>query len=215
MIRLLTSRSNGGFRMKPSLFLVLAVLAVACGMPALADDTRIGVTSDEIQWGQVEGLGLAVILQGDPAKSGPLCLRMKVPPDNITQPHVHRQAETLLSLWLARFRTGHGIDRSRGRVLAAGSFVHLPVNTPHFGWTGADGAWSRRMARGRSRNDRTAGARGPLGGKRVRRAALPSGRKRGAAPAVTAPPPADDDRQPIYCRGNSNRRSSPSPAASG
>ena len=88
--------------MKPSLFLVLAVLAMARGMPAIADDTRIGVTPDEIQWGQVEGLGLAVILQGDPAKSCSYILRIKVPPNNITQPHVHQQAENRI----ARSRRG-------------------------------------------------------------------------------------------------------------
>ena len=141
MIRFLASRSNGGFRMKPSLFLVLAVLAMARGMPAIADDTRIGVTPDEIQWGQVEGLGLAVILQGDPAKSRSYILRIKVPPNNITQPHVHRQAENITVISGSfGFGLGTVFDRSKGRVLPAGSFVHLPANTSHFAWTGADGA---------------------------------------------------------------------------
>jgi quercetin dioxygenase-like cupin family protein len=141
MIRFLASRSNGGFRMKPSLFLVLAVLAMARGMPAIADDTRIGVTPDEIQWGQVEGLGLAVILQGDPAKSRSYILRIKVPPNNITQPHVHQQAENITVISGSfGFGLGTVFDRSKGRVLSAGSFVHLPANTSHFAWTGADGA---------------------------------------------------------------------------
>ena len=127
--------------MKPQLFLVLAVLAIACGVPALADDTRIGVAPDEIQWGQVEGLGLAIILQGDPAKSGPYALRIKVPPNNITQPHVHQQAENITVISGSfGFGLGTVFDRSKGRVLPAGSFVHLPANTSHFAWTGADGA---------------------------------------------------------------------------
>ena len=127
--------------MKRSLLSVLTVLAMANGVPAVADDTRIGVTPDEVEWRQVEGLGLAIILQGDPTKSGPYVLRMKVPPNNITQPHVHQQAENITVISGSfGFGLGTVFDRSKGRLLPAGSFVHLPANTPHFAWSGADGA---------------------------------------------------------------------------
>ena len=78
---------------------------------------------------------------GDPAKDGPYVLRMKVPPNELDQPHTHRPAELITVLTGSiGFGLGNVADQSKGRVLPAGSFYYLPANTRHFSWTGAEGA---------------------------------------------------------------------------
>ena len=122
--------------MKTTLFIVATALALSRGIPAIAQDSTIGVTPDEIKW-----RGHVAVLNGDPAKNGPYVLRIEVPPNDITPPHTHRQAEniTVISGSIG-FGLGTGFDQSKGRVLPAGSYFYLPANTPHFAWTGADGA---------------------------------------------------------------------------
>ena len=133
--------------MKPSLFLVLAVLAMARGMPAIADDTRIGVTPDEIQWGQVEGLGLAVILQGDPAKSRSYILRIQgTTQQHHATPRASAGGEHYCYLWLVRFRTGHGIRsiewaRPPGRLFRPLTRQHLALRLDRRGRRRDPGEW--------------------------------------------------------------------------
>jgi quercetin dioxygenase-like cupin family protein len=122
--------------MKSTLFVVATALAISRGVPALAQDDAIGVTPEQIKW-----VGSTAVLYGDPAKNGPYVLRIKVAPNVVTPPHTHPQAEniTVISGSIG-FGLGTVFDQSKGRVLAAGSFFYLPANTPHFAWTGADGA---------------------------------------------------------------------------
>jgi quercetin dioxygenase-like cupin family protein len=122
--------------MKTKLFIVATALAVSRGIPAIAQDGTIGVTPDEIKW-----QGHVAVLSGDPAKNGPYVIRIEVSPNDITPPHTHRQSEniTVISGSIG-FGLGTVFDRSKGRVLPAGSYYYLPANTPHFAWTGADGA---------------------------------------------------------------------------
>ncbi|MSP02918.1 MAG: cupin domain-containing protein [Acetobacteraceae bacterium] len=125
--------------MKLAWFVLAAVLAIVRGEPAIAQE--LGVIPDEIKWAATKNLGDAVVLEGDPAKPGPYVLRIKVPPNNVTNPHTHRQIEniTVISGWIG-FGLGAIFDKSKGRELPAGSFFHLPANTPHFAWTGPEGA---------------------------------------------------------------------------
>jgi quercetin dioxygenase-like cupin family protein len=125
--------------MRSALLFVTAVLLASRPHAPLAQS--VGVTPEEIPWTETSGLGLAALLEGDPAKPEPYVVRMKVAANNVTQPHTHRQAEnvTVISGWIG-FGIGTVFDRSKGRVLPAGSFLHLPANTPHFAWTGPDGA---------------------------------------------------------------------------
>jgi quercetin dioxygenase-like cupin family protein len=127
--------------MKPMLFAVAIVLAIGHVMPAVAGDTTIGVTPDQIEWVDVKNLGPGIVLEGDPSKNGPYVVRLKVAPNAVSQPHTHPQAEniTVISGWIA-FGLGTVFDKSKGRVLPAGSFFYLPANTHHFAWTGPDGA---------------------------------------------------------------------------
>jgi len=125
--------------MKPALFVVATMLAILRGAPAIAQP--VGVTPDEIKWATTGSLGDVVVLEGDPAKPEPYVLRLRVPPNNVTHPHTHAQDENITVISGAiGFGLGSVFDRSKGRVLLAGSFFHLPANTPHFAWTGPDGA---------------------------------------------------------------------------
>lgn len=127
--------------MKPTLLVAATALAIAWGMPAIAQDASIGMTPDQITWTETRSLGLAALLEGDPAKNGPYVVRLKVPPNNVTPPHTHPQAEnvTVISGSIG-FGLGTVFDRSKGRIYPAGSFFYLPARTPHFAWTGAEGA---------------------------------------------------------------------------
>jgi quercetin dioxygenase-like cupin family protein len=122
--------------MRTTLFIVATALAIGCALPTIAQDRAIGVTPDEIEWRDHWA-----VLNGDPAKTGPYVLRIEVPPNDITPPHTHPQAEhvTVISGSIG-FGLGTVFDRSKGRVLPTGSYLYLPANTPHFAWTGADGA---------------------------------------------------------------------------
>jgi quercetin dioxygenase-like cupin family protein len=130
------SGSKGESRVKPTLFAVVTALAIGRGILAIAQDSAIGMTPDQIKW-----VGSVAVLDGDPAKDGPYVLRIKVPPNDVTPPHTHPQAEniTVISGSIG-FGLSTVFDRSKGRILPAGSFFFLPANTPHFAWTGPDGA---------------------------------------------------------------------------
>jgi hypothetical protein len=118
---------------------VAAGLTMGQGIPSVAQD--LGVTPEEIKWVETTNLGLSVMLEGSPSRPGPYVLRIKVPPNNVTMPHTHTNAEniTVISGWIG-FGLGAVFDKSKGRELPTGSFFYLPPNTPHFAWTGAEGA---------------------------------------------------------------------------
>ena len=120
-------------------FIAILVTLALC-VQAMAEDTSIGVTPAEMKWKDNGDGSRTVILDGDPSGNGTYVLRIQAPPNHTTQPHTHPQAEniTVISGWLG-FGLGTVFDRSKGRVLPAGSFFHLPANTPHFGWTGPEG----------------------------------------------------------------------------
>ena len=127
--------------MRPMRQAILAALLLALAAPAAAEDRSIGITPDQIEWAQVKNLGEAVVLLGDPRRRGPYVVRLNVPPNTATSAHSHPQDEsvTVISGWIG-FGLGPVVDRAKGRVLPAGSFLHLPARTLHFAWTGPEGA---------------------------------------------------------------------------
>ncbi|MCJ2127305.1 cupin domain-containing protein [Methylobacterium sp. E-045] len=75
-------------------------------------------------------------LSGDPAKSGPFVLRIKVPADTVIAPHTHAQDETLTILAGSIYHQhGATLDKSAGKSLRVGGFVYLPRDMPHALWT--------------------------------------------------------------------------------
>lgn len=128
-----------------------AVLAFAVATTAVATTAAIAQSSsiivvmpDQVKWGAAKGLPAgwqSAVLAGNPNEKGPYVERVKLPPNAAVPPHTHPDVENITVL-SGSFGIGEGkvADKSEGRVLPAGSFYRLPANTPHFAWTGADGA---------------------------------------------------------------------------
>lgn len=112
------------------LLLALPVLSFAAGP----------LQPEEIQWGPVPpvlpaGAKLAV-LAGDPAGTGPVALRLKMPAGYRIPPHWHPTDErvTVISGTLG-IGMGDKLDRKHSKVLKAGGYAVAPANMHHFAWT--------------------------------------------------------------------------------
>lgn len=123
--------------------LVIAVLAaMVLSRPTMAGDPPI-VSPDGLQWmddnepGAPPGLKVAVLF-GDPSKRQPYVLRVKFPPNSSFPLHTHAQRESVTVISGVFGTTFGGTDRSKGRELAAGSFVSIPAKTAHYVWTGPE-----------------------------------------------------------------------------
>lgn len=82
--------------------------------------------------------GQVAILLGDPDKSGPLVVRIKLPPNIKIMPHTHPDARTYTVLsgeWKLGF--GDRFDSATLRTFAAGSVYRLPARVAHFQATGS------------------------------------------------------------------------------
>lgn len=81
------------------------------------------------------GAQLAV-LHGSPAEEGPFVIRLKFPAGYVIPPHTHPKEEhvTVISGGFG-MGTGDTVDRSTAPIMAAGSFVRIPVGMSHFAWT--------------------------------------------------------------------------------
>ena len=130
--------------MKRIILIVAGLLFISLSAQALAQSGTIVVTPDQMKWAQAPKLPpgfQVVVLAGDPAKKGPYVMRVKLPPNAMIPPHMHSDTENITvlsgSFGLAEGKTA---DKSKGRMLPAGSFYRLPAKTPHFAWTEADGA---------------------------------------------------------------------------
>lgn len=95
------------------------------------------VNASELSWGDAPGSlppgAKAVVLEGNPAKSGPFTLRLLLPDDYQIMPHSHPGIEhvTVLS---GSFYIGTGTtqDFSRMTALKAGGFMAMPPNMVHY-----------------------------------------------------------------------------------
>lgn len=82
--------------------------------------------------------GQVAILLGDPDKSGPLVVRVKVPANSRIMPHTHPDARTYTVLsgeWKLGF--GEKFDPAKLRTFPAGSVYRLPARVAHFQATGS------------------------------------------------------------------------------
>jgi quercetin dioxygenase-like cupin family protein len=126
------------------LLFTTALVGIALTANAMAAPSTIVLTPEQIKWGPAPSLPAgweAAVLAGDPTKKGPYVERVKLPPNAAIPPHSHPDDENITVL-SGSFGIGEGAvaDHAKGRVLAPGSFYHLPANTAHFAWAGADGA---------------------------------------------------------------------------
>lgn len=125
------------FSLQRSLWGVLIGLLLA--VPALGYAAG-PMQPEEIKWGPAPpvlpaGAGLAV-LAGDPAGTGPVTLRLKMPAGYRIPPHWHPTDErvTVISGTLG-IGMGDKLDKKHAKVLKAGGYAVAPANMHHFAWT--------------------------------------------------------------------------------
>ncbi len=77
----------------------------------------------------------AAVLEGDPAKEGPITMRLSFPAGYKIPPHWHPNIEhvTVISGTL-NLGMGDKFDKTKGNKMPAGSFSFLPPKTNHFAW---------------------------------------------------------------------------------
>lgn len=123
----------------------LAVIGMTAGAllftvseAAVSQDHIVQVfNSETIEWGPAPPVlpkgAEAAVLAGDPGKSGPFTIRLKVPAGYKVPAHNHPTAEAVTVI-SGNFNIGMGdkLDESKAEKLKAGSFVDLPANMNHF-----------------------------------------------------------------------------------
>lgn len=125
-----------------------AIMAVSYGI-ATAQTSATGagaaptiVTLSDTKWtpgtGMMKGVDVAV-LAGDPTKSGPYTVRLRIPANTKLPPHYHGDVEnvTVISgaLWVG---LGDKFDESKMMELAPGTFCSVPANLHHYAMTKSD-----------------------------------------------------------------------------
>lgn len=96
-----------------------------------------------IKWGPAPSAlpkgGKMAGLSGDPGKSGPFTVRLKMPIGYKIAPHQHPHSErvTVISGEL-RFGSGEKFDEPNARKLGPGGFVDLPPNAYHYAFATVD-----------------------------------------------------------------------------
>lgn len=121
---------------------VMAIMAMAGSAALVAGDAPGPMQPEEIKWGPAppvlaRGAEMAV-LAGDPAKSGPVTLRLKMPAGYVIAPHWHPTDErvTVISGHLG-LGMGDTLDKQKSKLLKPGGYAIAPANMHHYAWTKA------------------------------------------------------------------------------
>ena len=78
-----------------------------------------------------------VVLEGDPSKSGPLTVRIKIPANYKIPAHTHPTVEHVTVLQGTLYiGEGDKLDENQGTALTPGSFAVIPKKVHHFARTG-------------------------------------------------------------------------------
>lgn len=117
------------------------VLSLTSGVALAQDHKANAIPADSVKWGPAppvlpNGVQMAV-LAGDPGKTGPFVVRLKIPSGLKIPAHQHPSAEgvTVISGDF-RFGMGEKLDESKAEKLGAGGFVDLPANMNHYAFSG-------------------------------------------------------------------------------
>jgi quercetin dioxygenase-like cupin family protein len=138
MTRALASTTFAAVKQRRSAFAILAAAVLLASPPAAsASGVTHGVTSaDKMTWGlldpkQPNGIQIAV-LYGDPSKSGPFGMRLKIPANLEIGSHTHSNAEyiTVVS-GKAKVSWGVRADVMGGDDLGPGSFFWMKNGDHH------------------------------------------------------------------------------------
>ena len=120
---------------------LLSVCSISAGSSPPAGFVEVHV--DRVPWQSrpsMPGTEIAILL-GESRKSGPLVVRVRMPPDQRVLPHTHPDARTYTVLageWKLGF--GDKFDPAKLRSYPPGSLYRLPARVPHFQATGPEGA---------------------------------------------------------------------------
>ena len=124
----------------PRIARTLLLLTLSGAAAVSAADMPAPMQPEEIKWGPAPpvlapGAEIAV-LAGDPAGSGLVTLRLKVPAGYKIAPHFHPTDEhvTVIS---GTFALGMGdvLDEKKSKTLKAGGYGVAQANMHHFAWT--------------------------------------------------------------------------------
>jgi hypothetical protein len=118
------------------------ILLAACGIRAGAgkdghDDGHVVVKLGSEKWGPAppalpSGAQVAVVV-GNPGKSGPYTMRVKVPDGYKVPPHWHPVDENVTVLkGTILIGTGEKFDLAKTQELPAGSYMRMPKKMRHF-----------------------------------------------------------------------------------
>ncbi len=117
---------------------ITAVVAVSLFHAGNASAGHIMLGADEIKWADSASLPGAkmAVLEGDPAKMGPVTIRLKLPPDYKLMPHTHPADErvTVLS-GVLYMGLGDKLDEKASKKYSAGGFFVIAANTPMYAFT--------------------------------------------------------------------------------
>src|SRR5262245_27001541 len=103
------------------------------------DKEHVVVRPDDVKWGQappdLPAGAQAAVFSGDPSKSGPYVLRVKLPDGYKVPPHWHPEDENITVL-KGTFMVGKGdkFNAEASEALPAGSFMRMPKEMRHFVW---------------------------------------------------------------------------------
>ena len=117
-----------------------ALVAMSGSSLLMAGDPPGPMQPEEIKWGAAPpvlpaGAELAV-LAGDPAKSGPVTMRLKMPAGYEIPAHWHPTDERLTVI-SGHFAIGMGdaLDKKKSKTLKASGYGIAPANMHDFAWT--------------------------------------------------------------------------------
>ncbi len=93
-----------------------------------ADEVKFGPSPDSLPAG-----AQAAVLSGDPGKSGPFTIRLKMPDGYMVPPHSHPTVEhvTVISGTLL-MAMGSKVDDAAFKGMTAGSYADLPARSDHY-----------------------------------------------------------------------------------
>lgn len=122
-----------------TLFCVAALLRATSGHAQGLSNNKFGdIYSEQIKWSPFPAFppeARLAILVGDPKKTGPYVIRVRVPSGVILRPHIHPE-NRIYTVISGVFYIGIGekFDASKLKAYPPGSVIILPGNTPHFHW---------------------------------------------------------------------------------
>ena len=124
--------------MKFSHILILISLTVALFYVDAFSAGHIMLGADEIKWTDAASLPGAkiTVLEGDPAKTGPVTIRLMLPPNYKLMPHTHPVDERVTVLSGALYMgLGDKLDEKVAKKYSAGGFFVIAPNTPMYAFT--------------------------------------------------------------------------------